>query len=349
MAFSLAGILGRLSRPSFYGLGLFWPEMGSQSRGFAARKGTREKALKKKRAQKLKKAAMAASVKKKQISSSSVDVDRTQDFHLPPVPTDMNVYYSDAHQYQSFTLPEALKFHRENLHANILNSEDALIQLFIELDLTAEKKTKVIPPWKNILKYPNLFDYGFKKKILVLCEEKYVMEAREKGADLAGGVNTIKLIRKGEIDLTQFDTVIGHMDIYQDINGIRSKLLQKMPRLNNGSLTMDIFNAIQRFKYGIEYGVNLSAKERNFGWIEMPLGKLDMENDMLEENLTALIVDILWKKPLRDGDFITWIWCSAPPSKERFKIAIEPYVKAAIETAKSQNAAESSIVSSSSA
>lgn len=65
---------------------------------------------------------------------------RTVEPNLPPAPTEINVYFSDLYRCKEYTLQEAVECHRENLHPTVLSSENAALQLFIELDLTAEKK-----------------------------------------------------------------------------------------------------------------------------------------------------------------------------------------------------------------
>lgn len=40
-----------------------------------------------------------------------------------------------------------------------------------------------------------MFDLGFKRRILVLCAEKYIGQALEHGADAAGGLKLIRLIK----------------------------------------------------------------------------------------------------------------------------------------------------------
>lgn len=53
--------------------------------------------------------------------------------------------------------------------------------------------------------------------------------------------------QKGDYDIKQFDKIIGQLDLYQEINAIRSKLQTKMPRPNLGTLVADFIGAIPRY------------------------------------------------------------------------------------------------------
>lgn len=66
--------------------------------------------------------------------------------------------------------------------------------------------------------------------------------------------------------------------------------------------------------------------EHDFGTITTPIGSLDMDEKQLEANFAALVQDVEDARPRRGGDFITWVWCTAAPSPERFKLAYESYL-----------------------
>jgi len=51
-----------------------------------------------------------------------------------------------------------------------------------------------------------------------------------------------------------------------------------------------------------------------------------METEQLEENVSSLLKDVEEARPKRGGPFITWVWCEASPSPERFKISHESYI-----------------------
>lgn len=99
-----------------------------------------------------------------------------------------------------------------------------------------------------------------------------------------------------------------------------------MPINDSSKLNVQRF-LLFRFKYGVEYAVHLSRSERDFGWIDTTIGLLNMETSKLEANFAALMENIHEKKPKREGNFVTCVWCTAPPSKERFKLSVDQLSK----------------------
>ena len=97
--------------------------------------------------------------------------------------------------------------------------------------------------------------------------------------------------------------------------------------LSNNETKFTFMVDVIRFKHGIQYSCTKPLSLENFGRMECIIGNLAMESNKIEENFIHLLKDVMNHKPKRDGDFIKWIWCTSPPSNEKFSIDVTKYVK----------------------
>ena len=115
-------------------------------------------------------------------------------------------------------------------------------------------------------------------KIAVFTEDK-VDEAKKAGADFVGLENLIKDVKDGKID---FDVAIASPSVMSKIAVLGKELGPKglMPNPKTGTVTDDIGATVEEYKKGKQTFVCDSS-----GVIHMAVGKLDMDDEKLLENI----------------------------------------------------------------
>ncbi len=132
---------------------------------------------------------------------------------------------------------------------------------------------------------------GKVKKVLVFALGDKAIEAEKAGADYVGIDEYIKQIDEGWFD---FDTAIATPDMMQRISKIARKLGPRglMPNPKNGTVTMDVAQAVKEVKAGrVEFRVDKT------GLIHVPIGKMSFTDEQIQQNLSALLNDIVRAKP----------------------------------------------------
>lgn len=90
---------------------------------------------------------------------------------------------------------EAILAHRELHHPSMINVPNAPLNIRLEIDLTTDKKNKLVDKYNKILELPYGYDHGEDRTILAFCQSSQMMEeARSAGAMLVGGKDVIKSI-----------------------------------------------------------------------------------------------------------------------------------------------------------
>ncbi|GFY78639.1 39S ribosomal protein L1 [Trichonephila inaurata madagascariensis] len=300
---------------------------------YAARKGTRVAALAKKKARKAQKKNEPQSIPKylQRKIKVSAELERkrcTDENWLETKPID-NVYNMKLYRGKPYTVAEAVKMHRESHCPEMLNDPSALIYANVELELKLKKKDRYIEELNGIVTFPHEFKVLKKNKIIVLCKEvDEQVKATEAGAAYSGSSALIKQILAGTVSKEDFDFVICHPDMLKEANTLRGILGKKFPNTNNGLLRLDVVEAVKSFINGIEYKLKHSSLEIDFGWIDVPFGRLDMTEEHLEENLKFLLNIVEKQKPTGTDHLLfilrTLLWCEK--SKEKFKIAHWKYL-----------------------
>lgn len=97
-------------------------------------------------------------------------------------------------------------------------------------------------------------------------------QAREAGATLVGGVDTIKDIQVGKVSLNDFQFVIAHPDILPELVAIRGLLKRKFPNPKTETLGLDVAEMVKRFLTGINYKAQRDTIQENFGTVETSVG-----------------------------------------------------------------------------
>ena len=127
---------------------------------------------------------------------------------------------------------------------------------------------------------------------LHVCKPERVDEAKEAGADYAGGMELVEKIQKE--NWFEFDTVIASPDMMGTVGRLGKLLGPKglMPSPKAGTVTPNIKQAITEAKAGkVEYRLDKT------NIIHCPIGKVSFGTDKLYENYAALIGAIIKAKP----------------------------------------------------
>ncbi|MCY3598412.1 MAG: 50S ribosomal protein L1 [Gemmatimonadetes bacterium] len=131
---------------------------------------------------------------------------------------------------------------------------------------------------------------GRKVRVLALVKADRAAEAKEAGADYVG-TEYIEQIQEGWLD---FDVAIATPDLMKDVARLGRILGPRglMPTPKAGTVTMDVGRAVRESKAGkIEFRVDRT------GNVHAPIGKVSFELDRLNENLDALMDEIVRLKP----------------------------------------------------
>ena len=133
---------------------------------------------------------------------------------------------------------------------------------------------------------------GKTRKVLVFAKDAKLDEAKEAGADFAGGMELVEKIQKE--NWFEFDTVIASPDMMGTVGRLGKILGPKglMPSPKAGTVTPNIKQAITEAKAGkVEYRLDKT------NIIHCPIGKVSFGADKLYENYVALIGAINKAKP----------------------------------------------------
>lgn len=135
-------------------------------------------------------------------------------------------------------------------------------------------------------------------------------------------------ILAGELDTKHFDYVLAHVDIMQDLPQLRGLLKTKLPTAANGRVTNDLPRLVQGFFRGVDFASKSDQQELDYGFVEVPVGRLNMETEQLTDNIKTLLTEIDGFKPkgTNPGTFITKVELRCPPTTEKFIIACSEFL-----------------------
>lgn len=297
-----------------------------QVRNFAARKGTREKARKKKVKVEIKKVEWVPPKLRQQKDKLPLISKRLTDSHKAVSCDD--VWIGRYYKWRVYDFVEAVQCHRETHHPTMFNVPEAPLFAFIELDMSTDKKTKFVENFTRVAGIPYPFDHGEDRSVIVFAktqeEQKMALEA---GATLAGGPELITDIQNGNVAVQDFKYAVAHPSILPELVSIRGLMKRKFPNIKNGTLGPDIAEIVKRFAHGICYTAKRDERELDYGTIEAQIGILTMDPQHLEENFAALLQDVHAVRPRKGENFITRALLTSPPSGERFKINQALYIE----------------------
>ena len=132
---------------------------------------------------------------------------------------------------------------------------------------------------------------GKAKRVLVIANPDKQREARESGADEAGGEELVEKIMGGWMD---FDAVVATPDMMRAVGKLGKVLGPRglMPNPKTGTVTIDIAKAVQEIKAGkVEFRVDKA------GIVHAPIGKISFAAERLIANAHALMENIVKAKP----------------------------------------------------
>jgi large subunit ribosomal protein L1 len=127
--------------------------------------------------------------------------------------------------------------------------------------------------------------------VLVIAQGDKQKDAKEAGADYAGGDEFIEKIQGGWTDV---DVIITTPDMMGKVGRLGKVLGPRglMPNPKSGTVTMDVKRAVQEVKAGkIEYRVDKT------GNVNVPVGKASFDEAKLTENVRTLINELQRVKP----------------------------------------------------
>lgn len=128
-------------------------------------------------------------------------------------------------------------------------------------------------------------------RVIVIASTDKVREAREAGADEAGGDDIVQKIQGGWLD---FDAVIATPDMMRAVGKLGRVLGPRglMPNPKTGTVTFEVAKAVKDVKAGkVEFRVDKG------GNIHAPVGKASFEATRLTDNASALISNVLRARP----------------------------------------------------
>ena len=129
-------------------------------------------------------------------------------------------------------------------------------------------------------------------RVIVIASTDKIREAREAGADEAGGDDIVQKIQGGWLD---FDAVVATPDMMRSVGKLGRVLGPRglMPNPKTGTVTFEVAKAVKDVKAGkVEFRVDKG------GNIHAPVGKASFEAARLTENASALISSVLRAKPV---------------------------------------------------
>src|SRR6056297_2056017 len=123
-----------------------------------------------------------------------------------------------------------------------------------------------------------------KKKVAAFVKPEDEKKAKKAGADIVGGKELIKDIKKNK--KTDFDIAIAHPEMMQELSKIARILGPKrlMPSPKNGTITENIEQTIKELKSGKIFFRNDSG-----GNVHFVIGKTSWKKDKIKENFNAVI------------------------------------------------------------
>ncbi|XP_068622620.1 large ribosomal subunit protein uL1 [Battus philenor] len=291
---------------------------------YAARKGTRAKARAKKVKVEVTKVGFIPHNQRKKDSATKTVTNKHMDDTYKRVSND-NVFPMRYYRWVVYTAEDAVRAHQETHHPTMYNLPDALVYARVEMNMEAIKKNRYLESFTRLTLLPHSFPRDEERTILAFCKgPELIKKALEAGATTAGANEIVKKILDGEIKLGDYDFVIAHPNMITEMVPIRGLMKRRFPNIRNGTLDPNICDLVKKFAAGIQYRVLKDEQQENFGSVQVPVGRLNMDVKHVAENIDFLLKDIQSARPKRDGLFITRCVIVSPPSTERLKI--DPFV-----------------------
>lgn len=183
---------------------------------------------------------------------------------------------------KTYSIEEAVKLAKETSKTKF----DASVEVSFRLNVDPRHADQQI---RGAMVLPN--GTGKTQRVCVVAQGEKEKEAQAAGADFVGGADIIEKISKGWFD---FDVLVATPDMMGQLGRLGRVLGPKglMPNPKLGTVTTNVKDAISNIKKGmVEY------KNDSYGNVHMSIGKLSFSEDKLEENLRAIVSEIVKNKP----------------------------------------------------
>ena len=164
---------------------------------------------------------------------------------------------------------------------------DETVELHIKLGVDSRHADQQV---RGAIVLPN--GTGKTRKVLVFAKDAKLDEAKEAGADFAGGMELVEKIQKE--NWFDFDVVVASPDMMGVVGRLGKLLGPKglMPSPKAGTVTPNVGAAVKEIKAGkIEYRLDKT------NIIHCPIGKVSFGPEKLTENYNALMGAIVKAKP----------------------------------------------------
>jgi large subunit ribosomal protein L1 len=185
-----------------------------------------------------------------------------------------NVAYTMFDRQKRFDLAEALKL----LKTLPASKFDETVEVHFNLGVDPRKADQQI---RNSLVLPH--GTGKTMRVVVFAEGDKADEARQAGADYVGVDDLMEKITAGWFD---FDVVVSTPNLMGRIGKLGRVLGPRglMPNPKVGTVTMDVAKAVEEAKGGkVTYRVD------KFANLHIPAGKLSFDENLLRENIKAIL------------------------------------------------------------
>ena len=182
----------------------------------------------------------------------------------------------------SYSPADAFDLVKDNASAKFDESVDVCVNLGVD----TRKSDQVV---RGATVLPN--GTGKTVRVAVFADGEQADAAKSAGADLVGLDELAEQIKKGHID---FDVAIATPDAMRLVGQLGQILGPRglMPNPKVGTVTPDVANAVKNAKAG-----QVRFKTDKGGLIHCSIGKVKFESSKLEENLRALVTDLVKAKP----------------------------------------------------
>jgi large subunit ribosomal protein L1 len=179
---------------------------------------------------------------------------------------------------------------------------------FVKFDETVDISVKLNLKKSQTVRDTVVLPHQFRgeKKVLVFCKSEKEKEALEAGATYVGSDDLIEKVKGGWLD---FDVAVATPDMMKDVGKLGMVLGRKglMPNPKTGTVTFDLKAALSELKKG-----RVEFRADKTGVIHLPIGKISMDPTKIADNVTAVMSEIMRKKPAdAKGDFMQSISLSS--------------------------------------
>lgn len=240
-----------------------------------------------------------------------------------------NVYILDHYKERKLLFQEAMSLIRESHLPDMFDEPNALVEAKVELDLRTKRKTKFIESFRGIVSYPNQFEFATKRKVVAICNaEKSQEEAKNAGAEIVGSSEVIRMLKVGDLSMENFDDLVCHGDMIIELAAIKGILGPFFPNKQRGNIGFDMHRLVSYFVNGLEFKLVKDSLEPDYGFVQIPFGRLSMDDAALQDNLITLLNVIEENQPAgAPCELIRRVLLMSQPSPEKFAIQHWKYVE----------------------